>query len=73
VGIFLTDAEGDYLFVNKRWCEIAESGACAEHMIRERLQLADPATLDALGIVLDQDGEFLIPVRTLLAVGQKRP
>jgi PAS domain S-box-containing protein len=23
VGIFLTDAEGDYLFVNKRWCEIA--------------------------------------------------
>jgi PAS domain S-box-containing protein len=23
VGIFLTDSEGDYLFVNKRWCEIA--------------------------------------------------
>jgi PAS domain S-box-containing protein len=23
VGIFLTDAEGDCLFVNKRWCEIA--------------------------------------------------
>jgi PAS domain-containing protein len=23
VGIFLTDSEGDYVFVNKRWCEIA--------------------------------------------------
>lgn len=56
----------------QRWCEIAASGPKAEQAIRAQLASAPAATLNALGIdfAVDQ-AEFLIPVRTLLAVARK--
>jgi SAM-dependent methyltransferase len=56
----------------QRWCEIAASGLEAEQAIRAQLASASAATLNALGIVpvVDQV-EFVIPVRTLLAVARK--
>jgi SAM-dependent methyltransferase len=54
----------------KRWCELAASGSVAENSIRERLLHADHTHREALGIVR-YDNEFLIPVRTLLAIGRK--
>lgn len=56
----------------RRWCEIAGSGIEAEQAIRAQLASASADTLNALGIVpvVDQ-AEFVIPVRTLLAVARK--
>ncbi|MFI1564787.1 class I SAM-dependent methyltransferase [Streptomyces sp. NPDC020490] len=54
----------------KRWCEIASSGAEAEHAIRRRLAAAPEAHRAALGIRQDGD-EFLIPVRTCMLIGVK--
>lgn len=55
-----------------RWCEIAASGDFAEHSIRSALAAASVETLNALGIVRAPTGaDFLIPVRTLLAVARK--
>lgn len=54
----------------KRWCEIAASGAEAQDAIRSLLAGAPPRLLASLGIARDGD-EFLIPVRTVLAVARK--
>jgi ubiquinone/menaquinone biosynthesis C-methylase UbiE len=54
-----------------RWCEIGNSGAEALQAIRNRLAAASPEALSALEITRDPDGEFRIPVRTLLIIGRK--
>lgn len=54
-----------------RWCEISQSGAAALKKIRESMTGAPPGILAALDIACDEDGEFRIPVRTLLFVGRK--
>jgi len=54
-----------------RWCELGDSGASALKTIRERLAAAAPESLAKLDITRDADGEFRIPVRTLLVVGWK--
>jgi ubiquinone/menaquinone biosynthesis C-methylase UbiE len=53
-----------------RWCEIASSGPAAEAAIRTELASADPAALDALGIMFDGN-DFRMPIRTVLIVGVK--
>jgi ubiquinone/menaquinone biosynthesis C-methylase UbiE len=55
----------------RRWCEISQSGAAALQGIHERMTSAPPAILAALHIACGEDGEFRIPVRTLLLVGRK--
>lgn len=55
----------------RRWCEIGNSGAEALQAIRDRLANASPEVLAKLDIMRDADGEFRIPVRTLLVVGRK--
>jgi SAM-dependent methyltransferase len=54
-----------------RWCEIARSGETATTAIRQRLAATPPATLAALDITRDPDGDFRVPIRTLLIVGRK--
>jgi ubiquinone/menaquinone biosynthesis C-methylase UbiE len=54
-----------------RWCEVGNSGAEALQAIRDRLAAASPGALSALEITRDPDGEFRIPVRTLLIIGRK--
>ena len=54
-----------------RWCELGGSGEPALQKIRARLAAAPPAFLQALEIVRDADGEFRLPVRTLLLLGRK--
>ncbi len=54
-----------------RWCELGNSGPEALRAIRDRLAAASPAWLQELDIVRDADGEFRLPVRTLLIVGRK--
>ena len=54
-----------------RWCELGHSGAQALSLIRERLAAAPPAWLAQLEITRDADGEFRLPVRTLLILGRK--
>ena len=54
-----------------RWCELGNSGDAALQEIRARLSAAPPASLQALEITRDADGEFRLPVRTLLLVGRK--
>jgi len=54
-----------------RWCEISQSGAAALEAIRERMATAPPWVLAALDIACDENGEFRIPVRTLLLSGRK--
>ena len=55
----------------RRWCEIGNSGAEALKAIRDRLAAASPEALSVLDITRDADGEFRIPVRTLLIIGRK--
>ena len=55
----------------KRWCELGNSGAEALQAIHNRLATASPEALAKLGITRDTDGEFRIPVRTLLIIGRK--
>ena len=54
-----------------RWCELGNSGDAALQEIRARLSAAPPEWLSALEITRDADGEFRLPVRTLLFVGCK--
>ena len=56
-----------------RWCELGNSGAEALQAIRAKLSSAPPEWLTALEITRDADGEFRLPVRTLLLLGRKRP
>jgi ubiquinone/menaquinone biosynthesis C-methylase UbiE len=56
-----------------RWCELGNSGAEALVAIRDRLASAPAEWLTALEITRDADGEFRIPVRTLLVLGRKLP
>ncbi|MFD5814151.1 class I SAM-dependent methyltransferase [Streptomyces sp. NPDC127038] len=53
-----------------RWCQITAVGDEAAAAIRERLTEAGPEVRAALGI-RERDGEYLIPVRTVLVVGVK--
>lgn len=53
----------------KQWCEIASSGAAAERQIRQSLHDASESLRSRLG-VCSEDGEFYIPVRTLLVLGR---
>jgi len=54
----------------KRWCEIASSGVAAEEAIRAALRAAPPHYLEELDI-REVDGEFYIPVRTVLIAGRR--
>jgi SAM-dependent methyltransferase len=56
----------------RRWCELGHSGAAACQAILDRLAAAPADALAALEITRDADGEFRIPVRTLLVLGRKR-
>jgi ubiquinone/menaquinone biosynthesis C-methylase UbiE len=53
-----------------RWCEIASSGTDAELQINQILNSADQEAKSALGI-MEIDGQFLMPIRTVLIVGHK--
>lgn len=55
----------------RRWCELGNSGAGAFKAIHDRLATAPAEWLSELEITRDADGEFRIPVRTLLIVGRK--
>lgn len=55
----------------KRWCELGGSGAEALQAIRDRLASVPPEWLTELDMTLDADGEYRIPVRTLLILGRK--
>ena len=54
-----------------RWCELGHSGPEATRAIRDRLANTPAESLAALDITRDADGEFRLPIRTLLIVGQK--
>jgi SAM-dependent methyltransferase len=54
-----------------RWCELGNSGQQALQTIRDRLAAAPPEWLAEFEIMRDADGEFRIPVRTLLILGRK--
>lgn len=54
----------------RRWCEIANSGEEAEQALRQLLSEAPTEIREALGITR-ADGEFMMPVRTVLIVGRK--
>lgn len=54
-----------------RWCELGNSGSSALQAIRHRLAAAPQESLEKLDITRDADGEFRIPVRTLLLIGRK--
>jgi SAM-dependent methyltransferase len=54
-----------------RWCELGKSGEASLKEIRVRMVSAPAAVLSALDIVRDPDGEFRIPVRTLLLIGRR--
>ena len=54
-----------------RWCELARSGEEALRAIRERLALAPAEWLAELDIAQDADGDFRLPIRTLVIVGSK--
>jgi ubiquinone/menaquinone biosynthesis C-methylase UbiE len=56
----------------RRWCEIGNTPEAAEARIRARLAAAPGDSLAALGIRF-ANGEFRIPIRTLIAVGCKNP
>jgi len=55
----------------RRWCELGNSGPNALQAIRNRLAAAPQESLAKLDIARDTDGEFRIPVRTLLVIGRK--
>ncbi len=54
-----------------RWCELGQSGDAALRDIRQELVDAPPQWLASLDITRDADGEFRLPIRTLLIVGRK--
>ena len=54
-----------------RWCELSGSGATALQAIRARLAAAPPQWLAELEITSDAEGEFRLPVRTLLMLRRK--
>jgi len=54
-----------------RWCELGKSGEENLNAIRERMLSASAAVLSALDITRDPDGEFRIPIRTLLLIGRR--
>ena len=54
-----------------RWCELGNSGPEALRAIRDRLTAVPAQWLAELGIIRDADGEFRLPVRTLLILGRK--
>lgn len=54
-----------------RWCELGDSGPDALSAIADKLAAAPAEWLAALDIERDHDGEFRIPVRTLLMLGRK--
>jgi ubiquinone/menaquinone biosynthesis C-methylase UbiE len=56
----------------RRWCEIGSTSEAAEAKIRARLRMAPGDCLAALGIRF-ANGEFHIPVRTLIVAGRKDP
>ncbi len=53
-----------------RWCEIGSTPPEAQASIRARLASAPPEHLARLGIRFE-NGEFIIPVRTLIILGRK--
>ncbi len=55
----------------RRWCELGNSGPNALQAIRNRLAAAPQESLAKLDIARDTEGEFRIPVRTLLVIGRK--
>lgn len=55
----------------RRWCELGNSGQAAFQAIRDRLKATPAEWLAQLEITQDPDGEFRIPVRTLLILGRK--
>ena len=55
----------------RRWCELGDSGSEALQAIHNRLAAAPMEWLLELEIIRDSDGEFRIPVRTLLILGRK--
>lgn len=57
----------------RRWCELGESGAAALQAIHDRLTATPAAWLAKLEITRDPDGDFRIPVRTVLILGRKPP
>lgn len=54
-----------------RWCELGASGDTALRSIQEQLRDAPAQWLASLDITRDPDGEFRLPIRTLLIIGQK--
>jgi SAM-dependent methyltransferase len=55
----------------RRWCELGNSGMEALQAIHNRLADAPPEWLLELEIEREANGEFRIPVRTLLILGRK--
>jgi ubiquinone/menaquinone biosynthesis C-methylase UbiE len=55
----------------RRWCDLGNSGQEALQAIHAKFVTAPPEWLAELEIVRDSDGEFRIPVRTLLIMGRK--
>jgi hypothetical protein len=55
----------------RRWCEIGKTDKVAQAKIRERLAAATGEQLAELGIRFE-NGEFHIPVRTLIILGAPR-
>ncbi len=55
----------------ERWCELGSSGQVALRSIRDRLAATSAESLAAMEITRDEEGEFRIPIRTLLIVGRK--
>ena len=55
----------------RRWCELGNSGQEALQAIQDRLAATPEDWLAQLEITRDADGEFRIPVRTLLILGRK--
>jgi hypothetical protein len=54
----------------RRWCEIGNTKKEAQTQIRARLTATPKEQLTALGIRFE-NGEFYIPVRTLIILGRK--
>ena len=54
----------------RRWCEIGSTEKAAREKIRARLEQAPRELLEELGIRFE-DGEFYLPVRTLIILGRK--
>jgi hypothetical protein len=53
-----------------RWCEVTNSGDKAEAEIMNLLSNADRGVLERLG-VRQENGNFLMPIRTVILVAQK--